>query len=136
METSPMSMSFEEWKTIMIEIHKEYQEWMKSKSKSQELYPNCIIDQIKRNYILNAPKLDYSPPYASRLATILFKENFKPDHQIYIGLPRVPYHMTTLERISYNDSRERACIQYRKFIRTLQGFAMSYEKSIPKDDGL
>jgi hypothetical protein len=131
------SSSFEEWKMIFLNIHKEYQEWMSlssrydcSCSRSRSLYPECILNSETRSSILNAPKLNHKPPYASRLATILFKENFKPEHQKYVGLPYLPYHMTTLERVTYNDSRERACVQYRKFIRTLQGLAISYEKTM------
>jgi hypothetical protein len=129
--------SFEEWKIIFLNIHKEYQEWMSLSSRydyscscsySRSLYPECILNSETRSSILNAPKLNHKPPYASRLATILFKENFKPEHQKYVGLPYLPYHMTTLERVTYNDSRERACVQYRKFIRTLQGLAISYQK--------
>jgi hypothetical protein len=133
---STTELEFESLKEIFEEIHKDYKEWIESSVSPRPLYPVCITDSVKRTAILNAPRLDHPPPYASRLASILFKDNFKKEHQRYTGFPYLPYHMSTLERVTYNDSKERACIQYRKFIRTLQGFAVSFEKSlsIPVDN--
>jgi hypothetical protein len=121
---------FEEYILHFTEIHRIYKEWIESKD-STELYPECVKNPILRNYILTAPRLDHKPPYASRLACILFKENFRESHQKYTSYAILPYHLSTLERVAYNDSRERACVQYRKFIRTLQKMAVDYERMIP-----